>query len=89
MVTTNFFQNSITSALELEIVLVYNATDEAEQNGDDEKAGAADFCGCIALVFLAEAHVAMAVTLSHTGMIYHEKVHVKVISACPPDLVMF
>ena len=42
----------------------------------------------VALVFLAEAHVAVTVALCHAGMVDHEKVDVKVVSACPLDLIV-
>jgi hypothetical protein len=45
--------------------------------------------GCIALVLLAEAHVPVAVTLGHAGVVHHEEVHLEVVRARSPNLVVF
>ena len=45
--------------------------------------------GRIALVLLAEAHVAVAVTLGHAGVVHHEEVHLEVVRARSTNLVVF
>ena len=43
----------------------------------------------VALVLLAEAHVAVTVALGHAGVVHHEEVDLEVVGAGSPDLVMF
>ena len=45
--------------------------------------------GRVALVLLAEAHVAVPVALRHAGVIHHEEVHVKVVCARSSNLIVF
>ena len=42
----------------------------------------------IALVLLTEAHVTVAVTLSHAAVVHHEEVDLQVLGAGPLDLVV-
>jgi len=42
----------------------------------------------ITLVLLAEAHVAVPVSLRHTGVVHHEEVHLEVVSAGSLNLVV-
>ena len=48
----------------------------------------ADYLHPIALILLTKAHVAVPVALRHAGMVHHEEVHLKMLGAGPPDLVM-
>jgi len=43
----------------------------------------------VALVFLAEAHVAVPVSLGHARVVHHEEVHVEVVGASSLHLVVF
>ena len=43
----------------------------------------------VALVFLAEAHVTVPVSLGHAGVVHHEKVHIEVVGARSLHLVVF
>jgi hypothetical protein len=59
-------------------------SDEAEE----DEAAAVVGGGAVALVLLAEAHVAVTVPLRHASVVHHEEVDLEVVGACPPDLVV-
>ena len=42
----------------------------------------------IALVLLTEAHVTVAVSLSHAAVVHHEEVDLQLVGAGPPDVVV-
>jgi len=42
----------------------------------------------IALVLLTEAHVTVAVSLSHAAVVHHEEVDLQLLGAGPPDVVV-
>ena len=45
--------------------------------------------GVVTLVLLAEAHVAVPVSLGHARVVHHEEIHVEVVRASALHLVVF
>lgn len=56
------------------------------EKGQNE--GRLENVGVVALVLLAEAHPAVAVSLRHARVVHDEEVHLEVVRARPLDLVV-
>ena len=45
--------------------------------------------GFVTLVLFTEAHMTMPMAFSHTGMIYHKEIDIKIVRTCPFNLIVF